>query len=313
MSDVRAPRQAFQAEIAEALDLLRDVSLGDGAPDDDLPTQPLPSLLEQCREMIGTPKDRAQPPLRTIHHMACTGGTLISRCIAALPSTQLLSEVDPLSPMIHRMTFRPTDVIGLSMCGSRPTDRETVLRMFFAAFDVLYDNARHRGHDMVLRDHAHSQFSFGPELPSRPTLREILAVHYPLRSLVTVRHPIDSFASLEKFRWLDFSPGTLEEYALRYLIFLDRHAGLEIFHYEDFVAAPEEVMQRMAETLELTYDAGFLQLFPAIQLSGNSGRSGETIAPRPRRELGSELRAQATDSPSYKALCDRLGYEAMLD
>ncbi|MBR9650062.1 hypothetical protein [Thalassovita aquimarina] len=309
MSKDEAARRAFQAEIEEALELLREGAPDKAASEPELPALSLPSLLDQCRELIGAPQDNALPPLRSVHHLACTGGTLISRCIAALPGTQMLSEVDPLSPMAHRLPFRPTDVIGLAMCGSRPPDEETTLRMFHAAFEILYDNARHRGHDLILRDHAHSQFSFGPEIRPRPTLREILAERYPLRSVVTVRHPIDSFASLKKNRWVDFSPGTLEEYARRYLSFLDRHDGVEVLCYEDFVAAPEKIMQRIAEVLDLSYDSSFLQLFPAIRLSGDSGRRGDTIAPRPRRSLSADLIAQAADSPSYKALCDRLGYD----
>ena len=38
-------------------------------------------------------------PIRSVHHLACTAGSLISRCIAALPNVVLLSEIDPLSRM----------------------------------------------------------------------------------------------------------------------------------------------------------------------------------------------------------------------
>ena len=64
----------FRAAIDDALELLKDRP----APLAPVATgQPLPSLLEQCRDTLA--RGRAQqPPVRLLHHMACTGGTLIS-------------------------------------------------------------------------------------------------------------------------------------------------------------------------------------------------------------------------------------------
>ena len=37
------------------------------------------------------------PPIRVVHHWACSGGTIISRSLAQLPNVVLLSEVHPLA------------------------------------------------------------------------------------------------------------------------------------------------------------------------------------------------------------------------
>ena len=60
-------------------------------------------------------------PIRTIHHFACTGGTLISKCIATMPNTQMLSEVDPLSTMLQskKPKFALTDIIILMQQSTR--------------------------------------------------------------------------------------------------------------------------------------------------------------------------------------------------
>jgi len=68
----------------------------------------------------------AQPePLRTAAHFACSGGTLISKCIAALPNVQLLSEVDPLSSYVAPGAngFTPTDLVALLRQSSRGASR----------------------------------------------------------------------------------------------------------------------------------------------------------------------------------------------
>lgn len=255
--------------------------------------------------MIGT--------VRTLHHLACTGGTVISRCIAALPNVRLLSEVDPLSPMEEpRGRFFPTDLIRTMRMGSRPAGQATEVGMFQAALGVLQADSRAEGFDLVLRDHAHGQFNTGECLPDRPTLREMVAEIAPVRSLVTVRHPFDSYLSLRKNGWLHFEPATPDTYAERYHAFLERHAGVAIMHYEAFTEDPEPWLRTAADALDLAFDPLCLELFPAITLSGDSGRSSDIIRPRARSPFPEDLRAQAHASRTFMDLLDRLGYSPVL-
>ena len=307
-------RQGFRAAIEEALALLETHGERPAARLPVAQTQPavpLPSLLAQCREMIAAAAAAEPAPLRTVHHFACTGGTLICRCLAALPNVRLLSEVDPLSTLEQggKAGFFPSDLPSLARAGSRPPDRAVILRIFLAGLEALREDSRRAGLDLVLRDHAHSHFCVGEAIPDRPSLREILAPAAPLRSAVTVRHPFDSWLGLLEWGWPHFSPGTVEEYARRYHAFLDRHDGLAILRYEDFLADPEGQMQRLCELLELGYDAGFRDAFAAIRLSGDSGRRGDRIGPRPRRAHAPELAEAALASVWFTSLLERLGYE----
>lgn len=306
-------RQAFRAAIREALALLEDH--GAAAPGllpvaRGQPQVPLPSLLAQCREMLAEAAAAEPAALRTVHHFACTGGTLICRCLAALPNVRLLSEVDPLSTLEQggKAGFFPSDLPSLARAGSRPPGREVVLRIFLAGLEVLAADSRRHGLDLVLRDHAHSHFCVGPDIPDRPTLREILAPAGPLLSVVTVRHPFDSWLGLLEWGWPHFSPGHVEEYARRYHAFLDRHDGLEMLRYEAFLEDPEGQMQRLCGLLGLGYDAGFREAFAAVRLSGDSGRRGDRIGPRPRRAHAPELAEAALASVWFTSLLDRLGY-----
>lgn len=309
MSDQTA-WQGFRKEIEEAQALLkgRDDAAAPALRTEVLASA-LPSLLEQCREMAGSPEAATARPIRSIHHFACTGGTLLSRCIAAMPNTEVLSEVDPLSTLGPRWSFMPSDLIGLARSGSRPPGQDILIRIFLAGLDVLASTARQSGVSLILRDHAHSQFCYDAGLSERPTLREMLMPDYTLLSLVSVRHPLDSYLSLRRQDWINFTPGSLEEYAGRYDAFLDRHDGVEILRYEDFVAAPEIQMQRICEILSLTYNADFRQIFPALRLSGDSGRRGDTIAPRPRWPVPDEVTVQIPQNKAYENLCARLGYD----
>ena len=304
------PKRAFTAAIRDALRLLdaRDLPAPRPAAP---PAVALPSLLEQCRALLAEASTHAPPPIRTIHHFACTGGTLISRCVATAPGVHLLSEVDPLSLMPHKSSpiFTPTDLIGLLRHGSRQVEPDLLVATFLEGLQAVYESARRRGLDLVLRDHAHSQFCWGDRVAPRQTLREILAQRFPVRSIVSVRHPLESFMSLRENRWGSFSPFNIEEYSRRYLTFLERHADVTVIRYEDFVRQPDATMNAICAALELSLASHFMDAFPAIRLSGDSGRRGKRIALRPRRPCPPELARDAHESPAFAALLDRLGYQ----
>lgn len=253
----------------------------------------------------------AGEPIRTVHHFACTGGTLISKCIASMPNVQLLSEVDPLSEMQLRRSpsrFAPTDMITLLHQSSRGVQRELLLRVFQASLQALWQDCSAHGLRLVLRDHAHSHFCTGDEILARPTLREMVVQTAPVRSLLTVRHPVDSMASVQKNFGLHFEPASLDGYCRRYLAFLDRHAGVPIIRYEDFVLAPQETMQSICAELHLPFFADFQQVFPGIVLSGDSGRRSDVIGLPERRPEALALYDEARQSEAFALLCQRLGY-----
>ncbi|NEV61133.1 sulfotransferase [Thiorhodococcus minor] len=298
----------FIAAIDSALGLLKDYGDQSAPADAKVLAQPLPSLLEQCQGLLAEAEVQDPPPVRTLHHLACTGGTLISRCIAAQPNTQVLSEVDPLSPFVPS-GFGPTDLIGLSRFSSRPADQETQIQLFLAGLRVLYDQAAREGLHLVLREHTHGHFNFGDTVPERASLHEIVGRAFPVKALISVRHPLDSYLSLQDSGWVQhFTPPTLDEYARRYHAFLDAYRHCECIRYEDFVADPPATMQHICNTLALGYSLDFPDTFFAIKLSGDSGRRGDVISSRPRRAHPPALEQEARDSESFMALLTRLDY-----
>lgn len=274
-----------------------------------LPDQPLPSLFERCHQIVARSERRGSVPVRTLHHLACTGGTLISRCLAAMPNIRLLSEVDPLNQQTGKAQFAPSDVVRLSRFAARPVTMEKEVDIFLGGLRVVMEDSTASGLTLVLRDHPHSMFHNDLAPKERPTLREMLQGKFPLLSAVTVRHPLDSYLSLCTQGWnRHFSPNTLNEYCLRSHRFLDRHDDLALFRYEDFISAPEEAMQGLCDVLSLTYNPDFPQLFQALKLSGDSGRKGMEIKLHPRRQIPDEIGVQLPKSAAYAALCERLGY-----
>lgn len=294
-------------EIESTLDLLAEFQ---GTPAGLPAADPLPSLLAQCESLVASAP--GAPVLRCIHHFACTGGTLISKVLATLPGAQLLSEIDPLSRMGmarpgNRQPFAPTDLLLALRHSLREVPQEMLADVFLAAVTTARDRLAAQGQRLILRDHAHSQFCTTVDPQTRPSLHEILAPHFDLRAVVTLRHPLESFLSLEKNGWQHFTPFTLEEYSRRYLLFLDRHRDLPWIRYEDFTADPESVLHRLCTLLDLPFSALALDLFSLARISGDSGRTGPRITPRPPKPVPEDMKDQVT-AASYRQLCARMGY-----
>ncbi len=272
--------------------------------------EPLPSLLDQIRLITEETAAEAEP-IRLVHHLACTGGTLFSRCLAAMPNTMMLSEVAPHSRLGGGRSgnrFFPTDLarlVRMSLSGSS-VGLETDI--FLAGLRPVMAYCRSRGMRLVLRDHAHSMFCSDDWPSDAPALGRLLGSDHATRAVVTVRHPLDSFLSLRVNRWVHFTPGTLEEYAGRYHSFLDEYQGLDLYRYEDLVSDPDVVMGLVCASLELPCIEHFEALIGIQHLSGDSGRTGNRIAARERRDIPEDLQAELGDAPRYRSLCERLGY-----
>jgi hypothetical protein len=302
------PTEVTEA-VAEALQLFQKASFRNQTDRHDA-SQPLPSLLQRCEHYISSDRQPFQEPVRLIHHFACTGGTLITKCLACSPNVQALSELDPLSSKIPESGhFNPTDLIQLLQHGNRGASMEDKLGLFMASFSALYDSATDKGLRLLVRDHTHSHFCMGETLPERPTLAEILARKFNTCSIITIRHPLDSWLSLANNQWIEFSPATLDEYASRYQAFLAAYPDARVFKYEEFVASPDDVLTEICAELGLPFPPDYKSLFMAHSFSGDSGRKGDVIEARERRPVADELMAAAKESASFHSLCEQLQYE----
>lgn len=300
----------FVEAIDEAVALLDSPAVDEDVRDL-VESESLPSLLEQCRNLVAEADAEQAEIIRTVHHFACTGGTLIAKCLASMPNTHLLSEVDPLSELGYssKVKFRPADLVGLVRFGSQKVDEGLLIDIFLRGLSAVYENAQRKGMRLILRDHAHSQFCVGPDIQQRPSLREMLNDRYHTRSIITVRHPIDSWLSLLNNKWVNFEPGTVDEYARRYLAFLDHYQECEIYRYEDFVSEPVDVMRDICFALDLPFTESFEDVFLVHSLSGDSGRMSHLIERRPRRGIPPSVRVQVAESIAFQKLLRKLGYE----
>jgi hypothetical protein len=296
-----AQRQAVGLSLAEALNL---AGLNTAA------SQASHQARWHHQRMVRTMRHPNKPLIHTVHHLACTGGTVISKCLAAMPRVALVSEVNPLNRF--GSDFEPTNPLLLLERSHRDLTLDEIKEDFLSRMAQAAKICRNDSMNLVIRDHSHSDFCMGEAPRGLTPICDFLAEHYDLTSVVTVRHPLDSYLSLVAQGWhRQFTPSTLEEYSLRYLAFLDRYRNLPLRRYEDFCIDPEAFMQELCERLELEYSRRFLERFGSIKLSGDSGRgSNSEITARPRRTIPEDVQAETKSSASYSQLLEELGYSS---
>jgi hypothetical protein len=266
---------------------------------------------EQLRQQAGRGWRLTEPPvLRTLHHLACSGGTLISRCLAALPDVLLLSELNPTNR--HGGAFNPSHPLAVVAFQGEPLPQEVVQTEFHGQIEQVLGLCAARQADLVLRDHSHSDFCLGAAVAAFQPVRHWLAPRHPLLSVVTLRHPLDSWLGLVNAGWhSQLEPATLFCYCSRYQAFLDAYDDLEWVHYEAFCQQPEPVFRQLCDLLCLPLDPSALERFSAIELSGNSGRRSDRIEPRPRRSIPPAVQEELEEPATARALdllCRRMGY-----
>jgi hypothetical protein len=165
------------------------------------------------------------------------------------------------------------------------------------------------GSYLVIRDHTHSDYSIGDAECAHSAIVNVLQSYYNVRSLLTIRDPIDSYASLVKNKWLHFSPPSFDEYCRRFNVMLNHFEHANIVKFEDFVAQPTTKMKEMCEFLAIPYSDFFEDIFDVFRVTGDSGRSADVIGSRERIAPDDVLR-QCQNSKEYKKICDAGWYSA---
>jgi len=317
---MRSDAQKFIDYLAEAEQMLERHPLvayagGDGGLDYRSPENFNLALFERWSDYYELDLE-LKPVVRLVQHLSCSGGTLICKCLAGLPNVSVLSEVNPLSKLHVESNppgFAPSDLVYLCKRSNLPDIEELQENIFKAEMAVIAKHARTLGKHLLIREHSHSDYMEGTETRGSSTVKRLLQDQFPVLSILTVRHPADSYLSLDQLGWKRFAPGTFDEYCRRYSLFIEHNKKTPLYKYEDFVNDPQSEMRRICESLELPFNEDFEDVFDIYALSGDSGRTSSVIQKRERRAYEDSFKAELDSSAEYAELCERLDYPTSLE
>jgi hypothetical protein len=268
------------------------------------------SLLDKC-DSVEQQYYQTKPMIRILHHFACSGGTLVSKCLSAMPNVFLLSEVHPHSDLQRNQEkpqYSPSDLAKLAIYSGVPGQKKLAEKIFVDSIKVAHIHIQEFGGTLVLREHSHSDYCVG-DIIHHNTVAELLMRDFEINSIVTLRNPIDSYLSLLANGWVHFQPATFDEYCRRLIAFLKPFTKEQIILYEDFVQKPQQVVKQLCSKLELSFDDTFEVIYDTFVVTGDSGRKGSQINLRTRRDCSVELLLEMRKSKYFKMLSERFGYE----
>nr|WP_320136358.1 sulfotransferase [uncultured Amphritea sp.] len=268
------------------------------------------SLLARC-EAVCDQYQSEKPTIRIIHHFACSGGTLISKCLSAMPNVYLLSEVHPLSKnhITGKPKYLPSDVTTLARYANIPNVDNLASQLFVENIVTTHNFVKELGATLLLREHTHIDYCVGSEIAKSSIVEDILSPYFNFKHVVTVRNPIDSYMSLIKAGWVQFMPGTFDEYCKRLIAFIGRYPERNIFKYEDFVEKPDKQLNKICNCLGLEFNEQYFDFFDIFSVTGDSGRKSSDISKRERYVIGLDLLHEIKHSSNYKKITKKLKYK----
>lgn len=230
----------------------------------------------------------------TLHHLACSGGTIITKAIAAMPGTMVLSEIHPdraAQPAFHAHTqIRKGYEEELSRA-----HRGAMRGHFIREMVIAHAIAKSLGKTLVIRDHAHVDFAWRKD--NHSMLIEQLHGQFEVTPIVTVRDPREVWLSAKHEGWFD---GTVDELCRAHCNLLEAFEGAAVFAYEDFTQDPDACVRSMCDAAGIEFDPSFQSRLDDVQhLTGDSGRKSGVIAPRPAKPLTKKDQAAFDTSAAY--------------
>jgi hypothetical protein len=229
--------------------------------------------------------------LAVLYCFARSGGTLVNRCLGAMPGNLVLSEVNPHGAVM------PIEVQARDWLGLLPADEAGAFREqpYAEQIRALAAAAAGRGRHLVLRDWPSLNFVDGLYFPHHHA-SGLLEQDLYLRahglacpSAVVARRAAAVYASIVRtFGHLRRTPS---EFGASYLAYARAVAGRPIVRFEDLCRAPCRELARLCAALGVAYSDAFVQDFAAFDRC-----TGDNLLPVPSR-AGRSTRVEVVAEP----------------
>lgn len=261
------------------------------------------------------PEPAADPPIRILHVLARSGGTLVGKCLGVMAEVMLLSEIHPYVAGPMGPVRQGERWFGLVT--AEEAERLEDPERFAEAIALLRHRAEAQGRKLILRDWSHIDFYGRPynEAPSgRSILADTLAGTMTLRRAAVTRHPLDQLLSLGRLIIMN-GHLDLEPFLQGYRRFAEMAAAVGFVRYEDLTTAPDATLGRLCGLLDVVFDPTYAGRWAGWEkITGDTGHSGRgnaeaVIRPIPRYPVPPDVLAYMAAHADYRTALALLGYE----
>ncbi len=239
---------------------------------------------------------------------------MISQMIGCMQRVCLLSEINPrgirwFNPIDQAARWHDLLPIGSVEEMSQNLDTEVGFR---SAISELLQLCRQKGMSLVLRDWSHLDFHGYPIVNSTTAtlrLRDVVQGIAPLRSVITVRHPLDHFLHLKRMSILQ------EDWSDRRILvgirlFAEAAQGHDWYRFEDVMEEPNAVLAKICDSLKTPFDASFSDRWWKYEnITGDQTFTSPEIKCPKRLDVPNELWQVFDESEDFRQAVDLLGYD----
>jgi len=262
---------------------------------------------------VPTKGKTAQPAIRVLHHMARSGGTVISKCLATMDGVVLLSEIHPAGIRMFNPLQQAHEWFGLLADADLRAVQNGGIG-FQEGIALIHERCVEQGKILLLRDWTHLDFTAVPFL-SRPsyqlTLADVLKERLPLVNTTTVRHPIHQWRSLSQLPIMR-EKLTLDTFLEGYRRFAEYCVQIGFIRFEDFTDDTERQLRILCGRLAINYDEAWRERWGTYtKITGDSGRQqGKAeIKPPSHKTVEPALLNAFANNADYRHSLKLLGYE----
>jgi predicted O-linked N-acetylglucosamine transferase (SPINDLY family) len=277
---------------------------------------PLSDTPAMAPAAVKTPPAAAQmaEDVRVLHHLARTGGTLVSKCLGSMDGVVLLSEAHPNGTGWIDPVVQARDWFGL-IDAAEAEQLRAEARPFETLVALAATRCQSAGQTLVVRDWTHLDYTGVPFMtPSYAlTTRDVLASIFDrVFATATVRHPIDEWLSLDR---LSLVHGRLSvaDYLHGYRAFAEVVQDIGFVRYEDFTHDPDGVLQTLCARLALPFDPGYRTRWADYTwITGDVSRDGppqRQIRPTRPKPYDPDLVQAFRASSDFAPALELLGYD----
>lgn len=230
-----------------------------------------------------------------------SGGTLLNRCLSALPDVVMLSEVHPKGGGGAADAPRTVQQQAKIWYGIDIESEE-----YKAGILELAQKCAQQGKFLIVREYSVRNFN---QSACQLSTYELIKADCQVRPFAFIRNPMDVLIS-----WRQHDPRQISR-ILAYARELQRHA-VPLFKYEDFCSQPELEMKAICRYLAIPFSNQFLKYNESLNVNGDwnfskgssRGLNAQKIKLLPRKYLNRKAADAIEKSDEFQQTCEIFGY-----
>lgn len=266
-SDYKELLQKFSQVLEESLALLKQAAINEHK----TLTQtniPVTSLLDQCVSLCEQYHADLKEPLRIIHHFGLPNNSPLIACLATLPNTRVLNDINPnnsgFKDILKSQTLSVRNIGNAFISREIKRDEEERLEAFLNDLQYFLQQCNKIGQRLLVCNNHCLSRTTANDARQLLDFQALLNSKFETKSVVIVTDPVVGYQAYCDQSGAESTDFDFDQYCQRMLDFIQTHSDLIVVRHEDFMAESDVTMQLICRILDLPFNDDFMILREAF-------------------------------------------------